>query len=82
MDDNVTALLIVALSFLFVICLRYLKFRTQNGSRLNQQDVQAVEQMAQIAQRLEQRVVTLERILDAEVPSWRSRPETAFRQAG
>jgi phage shock protein B len=72
MDDNVTAVLIVAISILGVICLRYMKMKTRSSGQMSTRDQLALEQMMQTAQRLEQRVNTLERIRDAEVPSWRS----------
>lgn len=82
MDDNLTALLIVIASFIGIICLRYLKLKARTGGQLSAQETQIMEQMAQTAQRLEQRVATLEQILDAEVPAWRSHPANVYRQAG
>jgi phage shock protein B len=72
MDCNVTGVLIVAIVFGSITISRYLKTRASMGNQLNANDQAALEQMGQTAQRLEQRVMTLERILDAEVPAWRS----------
>jgi phage shock protein B len=82
MDDNVTTLLGLIACIMGVICLRYLKLRSRNAGALTAQERQALEQMSQTAQRLEQRVATLEQILDSEVPSWRSNPANFTRQAG
>ncbi len=82
MDDNLTAVLIVIASILGVVCLRYLKLKSSTAGQMSAQEAQALEQMSQIAQRLEQRVTTLEQILDAEVPSWRGNPANFARQAG
>ncbi len=80
MDDNLTAVLIVVPAILGVIYLRYLKFKVRSGDRLNAQDNASLEHMTQVAQRLEQRVATLERILDAETPGWRrnTNPEVHY----
>jgi len=82
MDDNLTTLLIVIAGILGVLGLRYLKLRARTAGQMSAADAAAVERMGQIAQRLEQRVATLEQILDAEVPAWRSRPENFYRRAG
>jgi phage shock protein B len=82
MDDNLTEVLIVAISILGLICLRYLKLRARSAGQMSTQEIAAVEQMGQIAQRLEARVATLERILDAEVPDWRGKqPDNFYRKA-
>ena len=82
MDDNLTNLLGIIVIVLGVLGLRYLKLRARTAGQMSAQDVAAMERMGQIAQRLEQRVATLEQILDTEVPAWRSRPENFYRQAG
>jgi phage shock protein B len=71
MDDNSTAGFIVLVVMVGVVILRFLKLLMQRKPGPGPQDFAAMEQMGQIAARLEQRVATLERILDAEVPSWR-----------
>jgi len=83
MDDNLTNLLGITVIVLGVLGLRYLKLRARNAGQMSTREIEAVEQMGQIAQRLEQRVATLERILDAEVPDWRgSHPVHFYRKAG
>jgi phage shock protein B len=71
MDDNTTTLLIVLASMGGLVALRYLKLQAQRGGRLNAADQAMLDNMAHVAARLEQRVVTLERILDDQVPAWR-----------
>jgi phage shock protein B len=64
-----------------MVALRYLKFKSQTAGQMNAQEVSALEQMAETAQRLERRVATLERILDSEVPAWRDNPASFYQQA-
>ncbi len=71
MLDDLTTLLIVLIGMAGVVALRYLKLKSQTAGQMSTQEVAAVEQIAELAQRLEQRVATLERVLDAEVPNWR-----------
>lgn len=53
---------------------------TFRGSRqLSAQDAEAFERLSQTAARMEQRMVTLERILDAEVPNWRHTADLGVR---
>jgi phage shock protein B len=40
---------------------------------LNDQDAASIGQLTETAARMEARMATLERILDAEVPAWRSK---------
>jgi phage shock protein B len=79
MDGNLTGVLIVAIVWAGIVASKYVKSRAAMGNRLNATDLAALDQMAQTAQRLEQRVMTLERILDAEVPAWRGQYDTAAR---
>jgi phage shock protein B len=72
MDDNTTTLLIVLASMAGLVALRYLKLQAQRGGRLSAADQAMLDNMAHLATRLEQRVVTLERILDDQVPAWRA----------
>jgi phage shock protein B len=82
MDDNLTNLLGLIVILGGLVCLRYLKLRMKTGGQLNAEETAAMERMAQTAQRLEQRVATLEQILDTEVPNWRGNPANIYRQAG
>jgi len=64
-----------------VVALRYMKYRQHTAGQMSTQDVSALEQMGDLAQRLERRVATLERILDNEAPSWRDNPANFYQQA-
>jgi phage shock protein B len=72
MSDNLTALL----GCFIVICvpvwlgLHYTS-KARTTRHLNAQDAEAFENLSQTAARMEQRMIKLERILDAEVPNWR-----------
>jgi phage shock protein B len=72
MDDNLTAVLIVLISVLGPIWIVFhYRAKDKKGLQLSAGEAAVVDQLGQTAQRLEQRVVALERILDAEVPAWR-----------
>jgi phage shock protein B len=72
MDDNLTAVLIVLISVLGPIWIVFhYRAKANRGAQLSAGETALVENLGQTAQRLEQRVATLERILDAEVPAWR-----------
>jgi phage shock protein B len=73
MFDDLTAVLIVFIFVWGVVALRWMKVKSQTNGQLGAQEVETLAQMAATAQRLEQRVVSLERILDGELPSWRDR---------
>jgi phage shock protein B len=78
MDDNLTAVLICLGSVLGPIWLvMHYKYKFRAGDRLNSADAALLEQISATAQRMEQRVATLERILDAEIPSWRGSADAA-----
>jgi phage shock protein B len=72
MFDDLTAVLIVFICVWGVVALRWMKVKSQTSGQLGVQEADALAQMAASAQRLEQRVATLERILDGELPSWRN----------
>lgn len=68
---------VLALVFLVVIVPTWIRFhyrhKAEKGSSLNAEDEQKVAELRSIAERLEDRVRTLERVLDAEAPDWRNR---------
>ncbi len=72
MFDDLTAVLIVFICVWGVVALRWMKVKSQTSGQLGVQEADALAQMAASAQRLEQRVATLERILDGELPAWRN----------
>lgn len=77
MSDNVCAVLLALIVVLGPIWLTFhFVSKMRSGKRLNANDAVILEQMAGTAQRLEQRVAILERILDSEIPAWRSNFET------
>ncbi|MEL7292713.1 MAG: envelope stress response membrane protein PspB [Pseudomonadota bacterium] len=55
----------------------FLHYRSKKhaSSGLSQDDLQRLQALSQKAEQMQQRVDTLERILDAETPSWRRRYE-------
>jgi phage shock protein B len=53
--------------------------KTRGTRHLNTQDAEAFDRLSQTAARMEQRMVNLERILDAEVPNWRQTSEPGLR---
>jgi phage shock protein B len=72
MDDNLTAVIICLSCTLGPIWLvMHYKYKNRGG-QMNSRDIAMLEQISATAQRMEQRVATLERILDAELPAWRS----------
>jgi phage shock protein B len=80
MSDNLTNLLVViscTLGPTWIIFHYIAKMRA--GRPVNGADPAVIAQMLQTTQRLEQRVVVLEQILDAELPAWRGNP--TYRQA-
>jgi phage shock protein B len=73
MSDNLCAVLIVTIVILGPVWIVFhYGSKARNGRALNANDSALLDQMAGTAQRLEQRVATLERILDSEIPAWRS----------
>jgi phage shock protein B len=85
MDDNLTVVLIVLISVLGPIWIVFhYRAKARTGLTLSANEAAMVENLGQTAKRLEQRVATLERILDTEVPAWRGQYEAGDygRQAG
>jgi len=84
MMDDLTAIIIVGMVILGPIWLTFqFLARSRRAGALSAQDAATIEQLTQTAIRMESRMVALERILDAEVPAWRSNYGDGFgRQAG
>jgi phage shock protein B len=80
MSDNVTYCF---LAFFVVVAPVWIIFhyvgKALSSRRLDARDAAAFEQLSQTAARMEQRMATLERILDAEVPDWRNNPNLGAR---
>jgi len=53
--------------------------KLRGNRQLNAQDAAAFERLNQTAMRMEQRMITLEKILDAEVPDWRQSDDIGAR---
>jgi phage shock protein B len=72
MMDDITGIIIVAIAVLgpVWITFHYIN-RGQRSRQVSTQDAAAYQQLAATAARMEARMATLERILDAEVPDWR-----------
>lgn len=67
--------LIIFLIFIlpYWLWLHYSKKNNGQESQLTENEVQRLIQLAEQAQRMQQRIKTLEDILDAEHPNWRQR---------
>jgi phage shock protein B len=67
--------LVVIFTFIIVLTIVRAKYpRARNGqSGLAAADQSALERAMEVARRLEQRVETLERLLDEDAPGWRAR---------
>lgn len=72
--DDLIGLAAVTLPFIMVMYIVSVRARTKGvQSRLNETDLDVLNQAQVQARRLEERVDHLERILDEDVPGWRSR---------
>ncbi|EKT62550.1 envelope stress response membrane protein PspB [Providencia burhodogranariea] len=67
--------LIVFIVFIlpFWLWLHYSKKNNGQGSQLTENEIQRLVQLAEQSQRMQQRIKTLEDILDAEHPNWRQK---------
>ncbi len=72
--DSLFPLLVIFLVIVAPIWL-ILHYATRNSvsRRLNSKDEALLEELSESAQRMEDRIRTLERILDADAPEWRNR---------
>jgi phage shock protein B len=78
----ICALLISAAIILGPFWLTYrFVIQWRSFGKLNADEAHSVTQLNVALARMESRIATLEHILDAEVPAWRSRDEF-FRRAG
>lgn len=65
--------LVVIFTFVIVLTVVRLHYKRNAGTGLGAGDQGALERAMDVARRLEQRVETLERVLDEDAPGWRSR---------
>jgi len=71
MVDDGTAIIIVIVGVLGPVWLIGQIIKSKAGRNLNAADLALVEKITGIADRMETRMTTLERILDADSPTWR-----------
>lgn len=75
MEDVAIAFMVPAILFLVFVApiwlvLHYRSKRRQ-GAELSESERRELEELAQAAERMTERISTLERILDVEAPEWR-----------
>jgi phage shock protein B len=70
-------LLQLATIFVFVLGIIWINrrygTRKREAAMLTEQEQMTLDQLARIAEKMEQRLATLEKILDAEQPAWKER---------
>ena len=75
MDDSVP--LVAFMPFIMVIAIVWIVFHyrqlNRTGSHLSTEDQTSLERMVGLLEKMEGRIVTLEKILDAEDPRWREK---------
>lgn len=71
MPDVIAILLITVVLPLWIIFHYITKWKTSKG--LSPEDEKMLSEVWDSANRMEERIITLERILDIEAPNWRSR---------
>jgi len=79
MEDVAIAFMIPAILFLVIVApvwlvLHYRSKRRQ-GVELSETERRELEELGAVAERMTDRIVTLERILDVEAPGWREKAE-------
>jgi phage shock protein B len=77
MDDAITAFMVPTIVFMVIVApiwlvLHYRSKRHQ-GAHLSDAERQDLEALGLTAERMAERITTLESILDVEAPGWRSR---------
>lgn len=75
MEDVAIALMVPAILFLFFVAPIWLvlhyRSKRQQGAALSEAERSELEELAVAAERMTDRIATLERILDVEAPDWR-----------
>jgi phage shock protein B len=74
MDDAVPILLVIIVIPMWIIFHYVTKWKTMKG--LTAEDEESFNDLRRASDRLEDRLRSMERILDNEVPDWRSRHDT------
>ena len=79
MEDAATIFMIPTIIFLVIVapvCLvLHYRSKRQQGVELNESERKELEELMLAAERMTDRIVTLERILDVEAPGWRDKAE-------
>jgi len=77
MDDLVVAFFVPTIVFLVIVAplwiFMHYRSKQRAQSELSSEERQALEQLASRAERMAERIETLEAILDSETPGWRGR---------
>ncbi len=71
MPDLIAILLVTVVVPLWIIFHYVTKWKTSKG--LSPEDEKMLSEIWESANKMEERIVTLERIMDIETPTWRSR---------
>ncbi len=86
MEGWMVALFVPTIVFLCIVApvwiFMHYKHKQQTHSRLSETERHELEVLTQHAERMLDRIETLEAILDSETPQWRSRIDSAGKEAG
>ena len=80
MEDLAIAFMVPAILFLVFVAPVWLvlhyRGKRQQGNALSESERRELEELAIAAERMTDRIATLERILDVEAPDWRGKADT------
>lgn len=80
MEDLAIAFMVPAILFLVFVAPVWLvlhyRGKRQQGNALSESERRELEELAVAAERMTDRIATLERILDVEAPDWRGKADT------
>ena len=79
MEDLAIAFMVPAVLFLVFVAPVWLvlhyRSKRQQGNALSESERRELEELATVAERMADRIATLERILDVEAPEWRGKAD-------
>lgn len=79
MEDLAIAFMVPAVLFLVFVAPVWLvlhyRSKRQQGNALSESERRELEELATVAERMTDRIATLERILDVEAPVWRGKAD-------
>ena len=79
MEDLAIAFMVPAVLFLVFVAPVWLvlhyRSKRQQGNAFNESERRELEELATVAERMTDRIATLERILDVEAPEWRGKAD-------